>query len=943
MTNKSSDEQTPTTPGITEPVWSGDKVRQTFLDFFKDRGHTVVPSASLVPQDDPTLLFTNAGMNQFKDVFLNTGTRPYTRATNTQKCMRVAGKHNDLEDVGRDGTHHTLFEMLGNWSFGDYYKREAIAWAWEILTDVYGLDPDRLWATIFEDDSGDLGLDEEADTYWRTETTINHDHIVRFGRKDNFWEMGDTGPCGPDSEIHYDRGADACDKQNVPGHVCEVNGDCARYTEIWNLVFIQYNRHSETDLVPLPAQHVDTGLGFDRLVAILQNKTSNYRTDNFWPLIELTQKLAGQIDDEREANIIAYRVIADHIRAITFLIGDGVMPANDGRGYVLRMVLRRAVRFGRTIGFDEPFLVPLAELVIQRLGHVFPELPSREDFIKTTILSEEKRFLRTLDQGLSRLDEIITGVQRAGKTEIPGDQAFFLHDTLGLPFEVTRDIVVEQGLTVDEDGYREAREEQRARGRAAGTFQMETDTRAQLYPVLREWIRERAPGSVLTYDPYSSMAVDTQIAAMLCGDEIIDTAEAGDTVEIVLNDTCFYVESGGQVSDTGSISGPGWTVDVTDTHRPVEGLVIHIGQVNAGTPKVGDTVTAAVDRERRWDIQRNHTATHLLHHALRDVLGSHVQQAGSVVAPDRLRFDFNNDTPMTVEERVEIERITTQAILANYEVSARQENYRDALAGGVIALFEEKYGDVVRVLRVGDAETPFSQELCGGTHVSRTGDIGPFMILSESGIGAGIRRIEATTGRGALQAMQAMRERQETTAALLNSPVAEVPEHVGRLQDELKAAQKEIEQITRKLARADFQALLSKVEEIDGVTVLAAQVDAPDADTLREMADWFRDKVKGGVVVLGTAASGRPLLIAATTKELVKARGVHAGNLVRELAKMVGGGGGGRPDMAQAGGRDVDKLPAAIAKVHDLLKEQLTKSQNLAESQDLAKSHDFAE
>ncbi len=900
--------------------WTADRVRQAFLNFFSERGHTVVPSASLVPQDDPTLLFTNAGMNQFKDVFLGTGTRPYTRAVDTQKCMRVSGKHNDLEEVGRDGTHHTFFEMLGNWSFGDYYKKEAIAWAWELLTGVYGLDKSRLWVTVFEDDQGKLPRDDEAAGYWRSETDIDPSHILYCGREDNFWMMGDTGPCGPDSEIHYDRGPEACSKQGVPGHVCEVNGDCGRFTEYWNLVFIQYNSLPSGELEPLPTPHVDTGLGFERLVAHLQGKAANYDTDLFQPIIQQTQVLAGHTDAEREANLVAYRVIADHIRAVTFLIGDGVMPANDGRGYVLRMVLRRAVRFGRTIGLTQPFIATLADTVIQRMGHVFPELPARVDFIKATILGEEQRFLRTLDQGLSRLQEMIDGARSAGLTTISGDQAFFLHDTLGLPFEVTRDIVLEQGCTVDELGYHAAREAQRARARAAGAFEMEADAHAQVYPVLHDWIRTQRGTWDLAQDPYSSTQRETRVVALLKGDAIVDQAEAGEAVEVVLQDTCFYVESGGQVTDTGRIGGAGWEVHVTDTRRPIEGLVVHIGEVVSGTPRVGDVATAEVDEARRWDIRRNHTATHLLHKALHQVLGSHVQQAGSVVAPDRLRFDFNHSGSITTDQRAEIERIATDAILANYEVSARQESYRDALQQGVTALFTEKYGDVVRVLRVGPAGAPFSQELCGGTHVDRTGEIGGFLILAEYGIGAGIRRIEATTGRGALQAVQTLRARQEQAAALLGSGADDMVDRIARLQDELRAAHCEIDQLTHKLARADFQSALDQVTDVDGVPVLAALVSAPDANTLREMADWFRDKVQNGVVVLGTVVDGKPLLIAAATKQLVTERGIHAGNLVRDLARMVGGGGGGRPDMAQAGGRDPDKLAAALAQVPALLK-----------------------
>ena len=911
---------------MTEKPTSAE-IRQAFLDYFAARGHTIVPSASLVPIGDPTLLFTNAGMNQFKDVFLGTGTRPYTRATDTQKCMRVSGKHNDLEEVGHDGTHHTFFEMLGNWSFGDYYKKEAIGWAWDLLTRVLGLDKNRLWATIFEDDQGNLPRDDEAAGYWHTETDINPEHILPFGRKDNFWMMADTGPCGPNSEIFYDRGPAACDKQGVPGHVCEVNGDCDRFTEIWNLVFIQYNSLGDGQLEPLPARHVDTGMGFERVVALLQGVPTNYDTDLFWPIIEKTQALAGQTDAEREISIVAYRVIADHVRAGTFLVGDGVLPSNEGQGYVLRMVLRRAIRYGRRLGFTRPFMAELADLVIQMMGHAFPELPARTDFIKATITGEEERFLRTLDQGLTRLDAVIADVQARGETVIPGNAAFFLHDTLGLPFEVTRDIAAEHGLTVDEDGYHVAREEQRARGRAAGDFQMETDQHNLLYPILRDWIAEQECGRALGYDPYSSLEVTTCVAGIVREDGLDTEAAPGETLELVLDKTCFYVESGGQVADTGRITGPDWEVVVEDTRRPIEGMVVHIGRVISGHPRVGDPVVAQVDAERRWDTMRNHTATHLLHRALRDVLGSHVAQAGSLVGPERLRFDYNYEKPMTAEQRAEIERRVVEAVLANYEVGARQETYRDALAQGVTALFGEKYGDEVRVLRVGPAnggaDAPFSQELCGGTHVTRTGDIGPFLITEESGIGAGLRRVEAVTGRGALRVVQAMRARQEQAAALLGGAVDELSQRVERVHNDLRAAHKEIETLTRKLARADFQSLLDNVVEIDGLPVLAARVEVADADTLREMADWFRDKMQGGLIVLGAVIDEKPLLIAATTKALVQERGVHAGNLVRDLARVVGGGGGGRPDMAQAGGRDPAKLTEALDKVPALVREML--------------------
>lgn len=894
------------------------QIRQLFLDYFAARGHEIVPSASLVPQDDPTLLFTNAGMNQFKDVFLATGSRPYRRAADTQKCMRVSGKHNDLDEVGRDGYHHTFFEMLGNWSFGDYYKKEAIGWAWDLLTRVYGLPKERLWVTVFQDDKGDLGRDEEAAGYWASETDIAREHITFFGRKDNFWEMGDTGPCGPCSEIHIDRGPAACDKQHIPGHVCAVNGGCARFIEIWNLVFIQYNRFTDGHLEPLPAKHVDTGMGFERLCSLLQGVNSNYETDLFTPLLDRTQELAGQSDAERAANLTAYRVIADHIRGITFLIGDGVLPANEGRGYVLRMVLRRAVRFGRKLGFTGPFLAPLADEVIAMMGHQFPELPQRAAFIKATITGEEERFLRTLDQGLARLEEVIARVKAAGERVITGPEAFFLYDTLGLPLEVTKDVAEEVGLTVDEAGYRAEREEARARARAASDFTLAADEHARLYPQLAEQLAAR--GATVQYDPYSQLAVEAAVLGLIWGDEIAEAAPLGEIVELVLDRTCFYVESGGQVADTGRIVGPDWEVVVTDTRRPVPGLVVHVGRVVSGLPRVGDAVRAEVDAARRWDIMRNHTATHLLHRGLRETLGSHVAQAGSLVAPDRLRFDYSHNAPLTPEQRAAIERIMNEAILANYPVVPRQEKYRDALAQGVIALFEEKYGEIVRVLRIGDADAaPFSQELCGGTHVTRTGDIGLCLIVSEESIGSGKRRIEAVTGRGALAFVQALRGRQEQMAALVESTPEELPARLTRLHEELHAAHKEVAGLIHRLARSEFEALLGQVQELEGVPFLAARVTAPDVETLREMADWFRDKVGDGVVVLGTVLDDKPLFIAATTPALVK-QGIHAGTLVKEVARIVGGGGGGKPELAQAGGKDSAKLDEALAHAATVVK-----------------------
>ncbi|HIP88382.1 MAG TPA: alanine--tRNA ligase, partial [Anaerolineales bacterium] len=599
--------------------WTSAEIRQSFLDFFAERGHTIVPSASLVPADDPTLLFTNAGMNQFKDVFLGIGTRPYKRAADTQKCMRVSGKHNDLEDVGRDTYHHTFFEMLGNWSFGDYYKKEAIGWAWELLTEVWGLEPERIWVSCFEDDKGDLGRDEEAAGYWRTETSIDPSHILFFGRKDNFWEMGETGPCGPCSEIHYDRGPEFCDRKDDPNHVCGVNADCGRFIELWNLVFIQYNRKEDGSLEPLPARHVDTGMGLERLVAIMQGVDSNYKTDLFLPIMDRVQEMLGHTDAERAEHVVGYRVIADHGRAVTFLIGDGVLPGNEGRNYVLRMILRRAVRFGRKIGFTEPFLDEVAKVVIEMMSPVFPELEKRREFILSVVRQEEERFLRTLDQGLARLDEVIEEVKGQGDKVIPGESAFHLYDTFGLPLEITRDVAEEHGLTVDEEGYHAAMEEHRERARAAETFRAVDAESLKHYQDLLDDLKAKGllPATGVGYDPYTTTELEAQVVGILRDGKPVESAREGDRVEVVLAETCFYVESGGQVSDTGVIAAypegaeePIWEIAVEDMRQPVEGLIVHVGEVTLGEPRVGEIAWALVDYERRMDIARNHTATH---------------------------------------------------------------------------------------------------------------------------------------------------------------------------------------------------------------------------------------------------------------------------------------------------------------------------------------------
>ncbi|RLC98037.1 MAG: alanine--tRNA ligase [Chloroflexi bacterium] len=909
------------------------QTRSSFLDFFASKDHTIVPSASLVPVDDPSLLFTNAGMNQFKDVFLDLGSRDYDRATDTQKCMRVSGKHNDLEDVGRDGTHHTFFEMLGNWSFGDYYKKEAIGWAWEFLTQVLELPQERLWATVFKDELGELEADEEAAESWRSETGISPDHILYDGRKENFWEMADTGPCGPCSEIHYDRGIEACDRQGEPGHVCRVNGDCDRFIELWNLVFIQYNKDISGDLHPLPAKHVDTGMGFERLVAVLQGVDSNYKTDLFTPIIRRVQEMAGHTDAQVEENIIAYRVIADHGRAVTFLTGDGVIPGNEGRNYVLRMILRRAARFGRKLGFTQPFLAEVAKTVIEIMGDQFPELVHRRQFILTTITQEEERFLRTLDLGLARLDQVLAGLKAAGTQTLPGDAAFRLYDTFGLPLEITRDVAAEQGLGVDEAGYQVALEEQRQRARQADTFEAPDEETLERYKKALQGLQELSllEEDGVKHDPYTTTELETTVAAILLDGEPVKSVKEGDRVEVVLPATCFYVESGGQVSDAGFIASyppgedePDWEIEVQEALRPIPGLIVHAGVVKRGRPRIGDTAWAIVDYARRLDIARNHTATHLLHSELRYVLGEHVQQAGSLVTPDRLRFDFTHPAMLTEDEIDTVTRSVNDAILINYPLEITEERYRQAVNEGVIALFGEKYGDVVRVVRVGWPGEPFSQELCGGTHVNETGEIGMFHIVSEGGIGAGVRRIEAVTGRGAVDLV----ERQLSVLRRAGAYLGVSPDEVDRkslgLLDELQSSRKEVVHLQEQLARREFETLLGQVQTVAGASLLSARVAAPSIEVLREMTDWFRDRLGSGVVALGTVLGERPAFVVAVTPDLVK-RGADAAKLVRDMARIVGGGGGGRPTLAQAGGRDASRLDDALRQASHVLEEMLAR------------------
>ncbi len=922
----------PAAPIAERPRFTSAEIRQTFLDFFAEHGHTIVPSMTLIPADDPTLLFTNSGMVQFKDVFLGLGKRPYTRVADSQKCLRVAGKHNDLDDVGRDGSHQTFFEMLGNWSFGDYYKKEAIAWAWQLFTEVWGLPKDRLWVTCFEDEKGDIPRDDEAAAIWRQQPGFDPSHVLFFGRKENFWEMADIGPCGPDSEIHFDRGVEFCDKQGVPGHVCRVNGDCPRFLELWNLVFIQYNRTGPKDLLPLPAKHVDTGMGFERIVSVLQNAKTNYDTDLFMPLIRHTQELAGQTDAEVQANLVAYRVIADHGRAASFLIADGVLPGNVGRNYVLRMIVRRAARFGRQIGLDFPFLAEIADVVIDEMGDHYRELRDRREHILHTLTDEEERFRRTLDLGLSKLEDALN--EAAGRV-LPGPEAFRLYDTFGLPLEITRDIARERGYTVDEAGYQRALAEQRERAKAGEKFEMDDQSLAAYHRVLRRLQDDGALGdSGVDHDPYTAPEMETTVVGLLAeGGERVEQAKPGDEVEVILASTPFYVESGGQVSDAGAIARfaergnePLWEITVTDTRRPIAGLIVHTGKVKSGRPRAGEQVWALVDYERRWAIMRNHTATHLLHGELRYVLGAHVHQAGSLVAPDRLRFDFTHGAMPTQDELDAVIENVNSAILANYPVIPAFRPYAEAVADGAIALFGEKYGEIVRVVRTGwPEEAPISMELCGGTHVNQTAEIGPFIVVSESSIGAGVRRIEALTGRGAQRYIQERLNKLTATAAYLNTSPDDLDRKALALLEENQSLAKQLEKVRRESAQREVDALLGRVEQVSGVAVLSAQVQADTVDMLREMTDWLRDRLKSGVVVLGAVMERRPSLIAAVTPDLV-ARGLDAGKIIRQVAQVIGGGGGGKPTLAEAGGRDASRIPEALAAVRQIVAETVRPS-----------------
>ena len=877
-------------------VTTGDAIRESFIKFFESKGHTRVTSSALIPKDDPTLLFTNAGMVQFKNAFLGLENRGYTRAATCQKCVRAGGKHNDLENVGVTARHHTFFEMLGNFSFGDYFKEEAISWAWEYLIDIAKLPKDKLWVTIFEDD-------DEAFAIWQEKMKVPKDRIVRMGEKSNFWMMGDTGPCGPCSEILFDQGeGTGCGRPE-----CDVYCDCDRHLEIWNNVFTQFDRDETGKLTPLAKPSIDTGMGLERLTAVIQGVKSNYDTDLFTPIIRFVEKISGKTYGKNADNDVSIRVIADHSRAVTFLISDGIMPANDGRGYVLRRILRRAARHGKMLGINKPFLNEAARVVIDMMKYTYPDLADNASYITKVILNEEQRFMETLDAGLRILQEETAALANAGQSVLPGAVIFKLYDTFGFPVDLTADIVKKDKITLDTEGFEAEMERQRERARGAWRGSGE-EAVAECY------LKSSSSGVVTEFCGYDEISKDTaKVMAMFVDGKPADTAGEGQQAEIILDTTPFYGESGGQAGDTGYLEGQGFHFTVEDTKKPIDKFIVHKGVVRSGEIKIGAKAKLVVDLERRKAIAANHSGTHLLQAALKAVLGDHIKQSGSQVTSDRLRFDFTHFSKITDEELQRVEEIANDMIRRNLSVQTDVCPLEEALKTGATAVFDEKYGSTVRIVKMGE----ISMELCGGTHVERTGDIGLLKIMHESAIAAGVRRLEAVTGKEALAQVQRTEEELRRTAGLFKAGHLEVYDRAEKLLKNVKDLEKEIEALKGKLAARDSGDLMSQVKEIAGVSVLAAEVSIADARTLRDFGDKLRDKMASGIILLGSKADDKALLLCIVTKDL--ADRFHAGNIIKELAPLVGGKGGGRPDMAQAGGTQPENLGKAIAGLEKLL------------------------
>ena len=887
---------------------TGNEIRKKFLDYFKERGHTIVKSSSLIPSADPTLLFTNAGMVQFKDVFLGGEKRDYKRAVSSQKCVRAGGKHNDLEVVGRTARHHTFFEMLGNFSFGDYFKEGAIEYGWEFMTEVVKLPKEKLWITVYKDD-------DEAFKIWNEKIGIPVNKIVRLGEKDNFWSMGDTGPCGPCSEIHIDQGEGiGCGRPE-----CNVECDCDRFMEVWNLVFMQYNRDANGKLTPLPNPSIDTGMGLERLSAVAQKVKSNYDSDLLRPIITYTEGLFEK-EYGKDSNMdISFRVIADHSRSMTFLIGDGVMPSNEGRGYVLRRIIRRASRHGRMLGKSEPFLFKTSDVVIDLMKDTYPELLDRREYISKVISTEEERFSNTLDFGMKMLNDMVESLKAKRERLIAGEDAFKLYDTYGFPLDLTEDIARDSGLAVDSAGFNKAMEVQKERARASWKGSGEEGIKS-IYRDIAHKIKGTQSLSKPQRDMfigYDTLESEGTVLLLIKGNDMVKSASEGEQVEIVFDKTPFYGESGGQVGDTGKIWNDDVHIDVTDTKKPLQNLIIHNCIVKKGNIKVGDVITISVSNEKRRATALNHSATHLLHTALRDVLGDHVKQAGSLVAPDRLRFDYTHFSAAALKELRRVEEIVNQKIRENYPVETSVTGLEEAIKKGATALFGEKYGEEVRIVKMGD----YSMELCGGTHVRATGDIGLFKIVHEGSVASGIRRIEALTGEGAYKYVRKEEDSLLEIREVLKSPPQEEMTKLKKIMDRNKELERELQKQKEKITKDMSGDTVSEIKDIKGINVISKNLGNFDIKDLRTFVDSTKVRIKSGVVVVGAVTDGKVSLVAGVTKDLISK--LNAGEIIKQTAVIVDGSGGGRADMAQAGGKNPSKLGEALEKVYEIVEKML--------------------
>ncbi len=882
---------------------TGNDTRKRFLEFFRQRGHRIVKSSSLVPANDPTLLFANAGMNQFKDVFLGREKRDYVRATTSQKCVRAGGKHNDFENVGKTARHHTFFEMLGNFSFGDYFKSTAIPLAWELVTEAYGLNPAQLWITVYQDD-------DDAYRIWNRRIGIPTSRIFRLGEKDNFWAMGETGPCGPCSEIHYDQGPAGSEQ----GHSqCNFPCECGRYVEIWNLVFMEFDRQNSGQMVPLPKPSVDTGMGLERMTAVLQEKLSNYETDLLKPLILYAAEIAGRDYRRDGATDMSMRVIADHARATAFLISDGVVPSNDGRGYVLRKIVRRAIRHGKLIGIENDFLHRMADRVVDLMQGAYPELASTREYVTKIVRHEEHRFSSTLRIALDQLSEVLARIRSSGSqpTLLPGEIMFKFYDTYGLPLDLMQEIADENQLRLDQAGFSRRLAAQRERGRASWK-EMAASSDSVTPPTLE---KTRFLG-------YTQLRTEqAKIMGILIQGKAASVLSAGHEGEIFLDQTPFYAETGGQIGDTGVLVGVNSEAIVQDTYPTLPGYSAHLARCARGALQVGDTVQAQADGVRRESIKKNHTATHLLHAALRQLVGFHVKQSGSLVAPDRLRFDFTHYIALSAEDLIEIENLVNDKVMDNLPVATLVQDLNQAVSEGAMALFGEKYGERVRVVSVNG----FSKELCGGTHVSRTGDIGLFKIVSEGGIAAGVRRIEAITGTGALHRFRDDEELLTKLESLFKGTRTELVGSVRKYQTTIRSLEKELQEMRYRLAKDRVRQMLHSAKSVKDVKVFTSVVDQLDKGSLRNLADELKSQIAKGVVVLATSDRGKVSLVAAITSNLTPQ--LHAGKMVKEIAAIVGGGGGGRPDMAEAGGKDPSMISPALEAVTGYVEKNVTLSE----------------